>query len=202
MTKHRIQSCLICFAAAVFLAFGIYNVHAVSQITEGGGLGAVLLIQYHFHISPAISGLVLNIICYALGWKTFGKDFLLYSAASALGYSLGYGIFEQFPPLFPGIAQMPLLAAIIGACFVGIGCGFCVRAGGAPSCDDALAMSLSKISGIPIQWVYLTTDILVLSLSLTYIPLARMPYSLVTVILSGQIIGRIQKPHNVKNHKP
>ena len=62
-----------------------------------------------------------------------------------------------------------------------------------PSGDDALAMSLSRITKLPIQWIYLISDLLVLGLSLSYIPLNKIAYSLLTVILSGQIIGLFQK---------
>jgi uncharacterized membrane-anchored protein YitT (DUF2179 family) len=88
---------------------------------------------------------------------------------------------------------MPLLAALIGAVFVGVGVGLAVRAGGAPTGDDALAMSLSKIFKIKIEWVYLTTDLLVLALSLTYIPLRNIIYSLLTVVISGRLVGLIQR---------
>ena len=59
--------------------------------------------------------------------------------------------------------------------------------------DDALAMSLSHLTKIPIQWIYLTSDLIVLGLSLTYIPVRRIGYSLLTVILSGQLIGLMQR---------
>jgi GTP-binding protein YchF len=87
------------------------------------------------------------------------------------------------------ISDMPLLSAIIGALFVGVGVGICVRCGGAPSGDDALGMSLSALLKVNIKWIYLFTDITVLLLSLSYIPLPRILCSLITVTLSGQIIG-------------
>ena len=191
--KITIRNCIISFMGSGFLAFGMYNVHSISGITEGGVLGAVLLIQYWFHVSPALSSLVLNSLCYLLGWRTFGKVFLFYSGISALGYSAVYSVCELFQPVFPEIASMPLAASIVGSIFVGVGCGVCVRIGGAPSGDDALAMSLSRLTRIPIQWVYLSTDVLVLGLSLSYIPVSKIAYSLLTVILSGQIIGLFQR---------
>ena len=57
----------------------------------------------------------------------------------------------------------------------------------------ALAMSLSRITGLGIQWVYLISDTTVLILSLSYIPLGRLWYSFITVFLSGQIIGLFQQ---------
>ena len=191
--KLKISNCLIAFFSSALQAFGMYNIHAPSDITEGGVLGAVLLIRHWLHISPALAGLVLNGACYLLGWRTLGKEFIAYSLIAACGFSGAYRICEWFPPLWPEIAGYPLLAAIIGALFIGIGAGLCVKAGGATSGDDALAMSLSHITHIPIQWVYLISDLSVLLLSLTYIPFQKIAYSLLTVILSGQIIGWIQR---------
>ena len=190
--KLKISSCIVAFLASALQAFGMYNIHALSGVTEGGIYGLILLLHHWTGLSPAISSFVLNAGCYALGWKTLGREFIGYSLAAACGYSVGYGICEQFPPLWPQSAQMPLLAAVAGALFIGVGAGRCVRVGGATSGDDALAMSLSHVTHIPIQWLYLISDLLVLGLSLSYIPLKRIGYSLLTVVLSGQLIGWIQ----------
>lgn len=191
--KQKLPRYVTAFLSSAFQAFGMYNIHAVADVTEGGVLGLTLLLEQWFAISPALSGLFLNGICYFLGWRTFGKEFIYLSMVAAGGFSVGYGICECFPPLWPEIANMPLRAALLGALFIGIGAGICVRTGGATCGDDALAMSLSKITGLDIQWIYLISDLTVLGLSLSYIPLKKIGYSLLTVILSGQIIGWIQK---------
>ncbi len=190
--KLKISNCLIAFFSSAIQAFGIYNIHALSDITEGGVLGAVLLIDHWFHISPALSGFILNAACYLLGWQTLGREFIAYSCIAACGFSSSYWICEQFPPLWPEISGFPLLAAVVGALFIGVGAGLCIRSGGATCGDDALAMSLSHITKVPIQWVYLISDLTVLGLSLSYIPMRKIAYSLLTVILSGQIIGLMQ----------
>ena len=174
---------------SAILAFGLYNIHALSQVTEGGGLGLTLLLHHWFDISPAVSGFVFNALCYILGFRVMGRDFIFYSAVSAVGFSGVYAVCEQFPPIWPEIANHPLLAAVLGALFVGVGCGLCVRVGAG---DDALAMSLSRLLHVKIQWVYLVSDLVVLGLSMSYIPLTRIAYSLLTVILSGQIVGFIE----------
>ena len=194
--KLKPTNCITAFLASAFQAFGMYNIHALANVTEGGVLGATLLLEHWFHISPAVSSFVLNAACFLLGWKTLGREFIAYSLIAACGYSIGYGVCEQFPPLWPEIAGYPRLAAVVGALFIGIGAGLCVRAGGATSGDDALAMSISHMTHIPIQWIYLVSDLTILLLSLSYIPARRIGYSLLTVILSGQIIGWIQHiPH-------
>lgn len=187
------RSCALALLGSAILAFGLYNVHAFSAVTEGGVLGMTLLLHHYFDISPAWSGLILNAACYLFGFKTLGAGFIFYSIVAGGGFSLFYAVFEQFPPLWPQLAQMPLLAAIIGAVFVGVGVGLSVRAGGAPGGDDALAMSIGKMMNWPIERVYLITDLTVLALSISYLPPANLACSLLTVILSGQLVGLIQR---------
>ena len=188
----RWKNSIVIVLSSAFLAFGLYHVHAVSGVTEGGVLGLTLLLLQWFELSPAITGFIANALCYLLGWRVLGKDFIVYSAISTVAFAISYRIVEQFPPLWPQLYEMPLAAALLGAVFVGVGTGLCVRMGAAPSGDDALAMSLAPLLRVKIQWVYLVSDLLILSLSLTYIPLARIAYSLLTVVLSGQIIGFLQ----------
>lgn len=186
------KNCTITLLGSFILAFGLYHVHSISGVTEGGVLGATLLLEHWTGISPALTGGIMNVLCYVLGWKLLGKEFIAYSALATVGFSGMYKICEQFPHLWPGLADMPLVAALVGALFVGVGAGLCVRVGGAPSGDDALAMSISHATGWKIQWVYLLSDLIVLVMSLSYIPVRRIGYSLFTVLLSGQLIGFVQ----------
>ena len=187
-----LKKCAITLLGSFILAFGLYHVHSISGVTEGGVLGATLLLEHWTGISPALTGGIMNVLCYVLGWKLLGKEFIAYSTLATVGFSGMYKICEQFPHLWPGLADMPLVAALVGALFVGVGAGLCVRVGGAPSGDDALAMSISHATGWKIQWVYLLSDLIVLVMSLSYIPVRRIGYSLFTVLLSGQLIGFVQ----------
>lgn len=185
-------NCVLILAGAAIQAVGICNIHAHSSVTEGGVLGLTLLLDHWTGLSPAISSLVFNAVCFLLGWRLLGRDFVWYSVLACGSYSLFYALLEPFAPLWPSLVEQPLACALLGAVFVGVGAGLSVRGGGASCGDDALAMSLSHLLRWRIQWVYLLTDGVVLALSLSYIPLERMAYSILTVLLSGQIIGWIQ----------
>ncbi len=201
MTKmtHLKNSIWLMLGGAI-LAFGLYHIHSVSDVTEGGSLGLTLLLDHWFGLSPAVTGFVMNVICYGIGWKTLGFRFIVYSGISTASFSVAYAICEQFPPLGGPLAQMPLAAALLGALFVGVGVGICVWAGGAPTADDAVAMSLAKLLKLrKMETVYLVSDLSVLLLSLSYIPWNKIVYSLMTVILSGKIIGIIQRLPANKN---
>ena len=198
----RLPNCLLLLLGSAILSFGLCHIHAHSGITEGGVLGLTLLLQRWLRLSPAVSGLILNLACYLLGWFLLGGKFILYSTVAGGGFSLFYAVFEQLPPVLSFLESYPLAAALLGAVFVGVGVGICVCAGGAPCGDDALAMSLSHVTHLNIRWIYLVSDLTVLGLSLTYIPIRTIGYSLLTVILSGQIIGWIQElPHRYRERK-
>ena len=176
---------------SAILAFGLFNVHSQSRITEGGVLGTTLLLQHWFGISPSISEAVLDVCCYLLGLKYLGKSFLRYALTATGGFAFSYALFERMGYMLPSMLDQPLLAAVVGGLFVGVGVGLVVRVGGAAGGDDALALVIAKLLHWPVSRAYLFTDLVVLLLSLTYIPLQNIACSLVTVTLSSFIIGKI-----------
>ena len=76
--------------------------------------------------------------------------------------------------------------------FVGIGVGLIVRQGGSSGGDDALALSISHLLRWRLSRAYLFTDVVVLLLSLTYIPVMRIAFSLITVTISSYLIDYVR----------
>lgn len=182
---------LILLGSAI-LSFGLYNIHERTGVTEGGVLGLTLLLQHWFGITPSVTSPILDIACYVLAFKFLGSSFARYAVTASLSFALFHTIWEQFPPLLPDLTAFPMAAAILGGLFVGLGVGLVVRIGGACGGDDALALTISHVSKWPIARCYLLTDLTVLALSLSYISLSRIAYSLVTVTLSSFLIGWVQ----------
>ena len=174
------------------LAFGLYNIHSRTAITEGGVLGLTLLIEHWLHITPGISGFVLDATCYLVGFRLLGKAFLKNALVASAGFSLFYNLYEWMGPVLPDLSPYPWAASILGGIIVGIGVGLVVREGGASGGDDALALIIAKVTKCRISIAYLATDLTVLLLSLSYIPLRRIAWSLLTVTISSFLIDRIQ----------
>lgn len=192
-SKNDLRQYVMLVGGAAILAFGLFNVHNQSSITEGGVLGMTLLIQHWLGVTPAVSEIVLDVICYGLGLKFLGKQFLKRAIAATCVYAAFYAINERFIGyVLPDMSHLPLPAAVVGGLFVGVGVGLVVRAGGAAGGDDALALVISKVFRVGISRAYLLTDFTVLLLSLSYIPMKNVACSLVTVTLSSFIIGKIQ----------
>ena len=177
---------------AMIATFGIHNIHQQTGITEGGVIGLMLFVEHWLGVSPAFITPVLDLTCYLLAFKYLGGRFIKISALSTLSVSLFYKLWEQFPPMLPDLSGHPLAAAVLGALFVGIGVGIIVRQGGSSGGDDALALTIARVTRWRLARCYLFTDLVVLMMSLSYIPVRRIAFSLVTVTLSSWIIDRVQ----------
>lgn len=156
-------------------------------------IGLMLLVEHWLHISPAYITPVLDIACYLLAYRFLGGNFIKISVISTLCVSGFYKIWELFPPMLPDLSAHPLIAAVAGGMFVGIGVGLIIRQGGSSGGDDALALTISHTLHWRLSRSYLFTDVVVLLLSLTYIPLARIAFSLITVTISSYVIDWVKE---------
>lgn len=184
---------------AAVLSFGLFNIHSQSQITEGGILGLTLFLNHWTGISPGVFSFLLDLTCYVIGWKLLGSAFLKNAFFSTCCYALLYRFWEFTGPLLPSFSDRPLIAAILGGMFVGVGVGLIVRRGGASGGDDALALILHQFTGLKLSRAYFFTDFTVLMLSLSYIPVKKILFSLITVSLSSAVIDFIVGKTAVKN---
>ena len=187
-----LKKVLLIILGAAVCSFGIHNIHQRTAITEGGVIGMMLLIDRWLGLPPAVITPVLDITCYVLAFRYLGGQFIKISVISTLSVSLFYDFWEMFPPMLPDLSAYPLAAAVLGGIFVGVGVGLIVRQGGSSGGDDALALTISHVTHWRLSRAYLFTDLVVLVLSLSYIPLQRIFFSLITVTLSSFLIDRVQ----------
>ena len=192
MNKKYIDKILIIIGSAI-VAFGIYNIHSRCNIAEGGELGIELLIYNLLGISPAIISLLIDVTSYTLGTLVFGKKFLINAIIGTISYSFFYFAYEHMPMIFPDLSNQLLLASIVGGFLVGIGCGIVIRNGGACGGDDSIVLIISKTTRLPLSISYFLLDLIVILLSLSYIKVEQIGYSLLTAIISSLLIGYISK---------
>ncbi|WAW15823.1 YitT family protein [Peptostreptococcus equinus] len=173
------------------MAFGIYNFYYQNGITEGGVLGIFLILKNVFDIEISLANIIIDGLLLLLGFKFYGKKFLGLTLLSTSTFSIFTAIFEKIG--FVMTINNNIIAAILGGLCVGIGCGLIINTGAAGGGDDIVALIVSKFSKFRISTVYLITDISILFLSLTYLPINKMIYSILAVIVSGQIVGFLYK---------
>ncbi len=192
-TELTLKRIFFIIVGSAIFTFGIHNIHSRVDITEGGIIGLMLLIEHWTGLSPAVITPILDCLCYLLAFKFLGSGFIIVSAVSTVTVSLFYKLWELLPFMLPDLSDFPLLAAVLGAIFVGVGVGLIIRCGGSSSGDDALALIISKITKCKLAFAYMLADFTVSALSLTYIPLKRIVFSLITVTLSSLLVEFVQK---------
>lgn len=191
MKKISLHDYFYIFLGAFILAFGIYNIHSVCNIIEGGQLGLELMLQHFFKISPSITSFVFDFVFLIIGTFLFGNKFAFKTIYATICFSLSYRVLELFPPILPDLSNYLIIATVVGAIFVGVGCGLVIRHGAASGGDDSLALILSKITKLPLSISYMAFDFLILFLSLTYLSFSNFMYSSITSIISSFIIDAV-----------
>ncbi|MCI9260295.1 MAG: YitT family protein [Romboutsia sp.] len=193
MKKETLKSILLIIIGASILSFGSYNFNYQNNVTEGGVLGLLLLMQQIFNISPSITSVIIDFSLFAIGTKFFGKRFLLYSVLSTIAFSTTYKIWESVGFLIPSFTNNMLIASILAGIGVGVGVGLVVRGGGASGGDDVIALLGNKLLKLKVNHVYLATDSIVLFMSLVYLDIKQVFFSIIAVTISGKIISIIYK---------
>lgn len=194
--------CMI-FLGSSILSFGFYNFYYLNNITEGGVLGILLLLKNLFNIEPSIANIIIDGLLLLLGYKFLGKKFFIYSVLSSVSFSIMYSWFESIGPILPNIDSM-ILSTILAGISVGLGVGLivkagAVKAGAASGGDDALALVISKMTSLNIGKVYILGDISILLLSLFYLSVFDVFYSLIAVTISGKVIDYIYYTNSKEN---
>jgi uncharacterized membrane-anchored protein YitT (DUF2179 family) len=187
---------------SAIIAFATYNIHANSNIPEGGIIGLSLIIEYFTGVSPAISNLVMNALCCLMAWRLMGTKYMVNASIATIGFSAFYALFSLFPPVIPDISEYPLLATLVGAILIEVGTGITLRFGSAPSGDHALAMALVRRGGLDFGWVNFLRDFIVIFASLSYVDDPYLVvYSLLIMTFTAPIVEIIAKVPNAASIK-
>jgi len=125
------------FLAAVGLQLFLLPNH----LLDGGVTGISILSAYLTGVPFGVFLLILNIPFVFLGYRKFGKDFAL---CSSIGITtLAALTFVHMPE---GFTDVPILAAVFGGIFVGVGAGLVIRYGGIIDGSDTLAILIDRVT--------------------------------------------------------
>jgi uncharacterized membrane-anchored protein YitT (DUF2179 family) len=191
----RVTSLLAIMLGTAIYAFGLHYFVISNELMEGGITGISLLLNYVFHIPPSISTLVLNIPLFYLGWKIFGKESMYYTIFGVVSLSFFLWIVEwliHHEWIMPfRTTQDYFLATLYAGVTIGAGLGLVFRYGGTTGGSDIVARIGHKLRGWSVGQVILYIDIIVIGVSLFYIPKEKVLYSLVAVYISSRMIDYI-----------
>ncbi|MEG2254187.1 MAG: YitT family protein [Vagococcus sp.] len=191
-TKQMVTDIIFIFLGASIYSFGLVTFNMPNQLAEGGITGITLIIYNLFGLNPAYTTLLLNIPLILIGLRIFGFKALIYTLIGT--FSLSFNIlFWQQMNISVSVEHDLLIAALLAGLIGGIGSGLIYRVGGTTGGTDIIARILEKNFGLTIGRSLLILDIVVLLLSLSYLSLKQMMYTLIAVFVFSIVVDFVQE---------
>ncbi|AIM24985.1 YitT family protein [Melissococcus plutonius] len=185
--SFRIQDIIFILFGTCLYAFGIVTFNIANHLAEGGVTGITLILRALFYINPAYSTLIINIPLILIGGKILGKRSFYYTILGTVALSFFLWFWQKFPIVI-NLDHDLLIASLLAGLIGGLGSGVVYRFLGTTGGTDIIARILEKNLGISMGRSLLIFDVIVLSLSLTYIDVKRMMYTLIVSFVFTQIV--------------
>lgn len=186
--RPNIQPVFAILIGSFILAFSYYHINFQNNLAEGSFVGLALLGKYALDIPPALTMLLLDIPIILIALFVRGRTFIFYTAIGATSLSVFYELFEMLSPLVMDFHNNMILAAVLSGLTTGFGAGIVLRFGGTTGGDDILSLFLSRMSGLSVGTIFIIFDVLVLLLSLFYLPVSDVLYTILAVAVAGKMI--------------
>ena len=141
ISLNKVKRVLLVLLGSTVAAMGLQLFLLPNHLLDGGVTGIAILSAYLSGIPFGLFLLILNIPFVIIGYRKFGKEFATYSSIGII--TLASLTFIHMPH---GFTDQPILAAIFGGIFVGIGSGLVIRYGGIIDGSDTIAILIDRVT--------------------------------------------------------
>lgn len=194
INKH---TCLELFMIALGCAIYALSLDAISvpnKLADGGLSGISLLLRHFWGVNMGLSTLILNIPLIILGYRYMGRRLLLYTLWGTISLSFFLWLWR----LFPIITQLNLehdlfLSAALAGTLSGFGLGLVFRYNGTSGGTDIIARICQMKFGISSGKMLLLCDAIVLFISLSYLDIKHMMYTLLASFILSRVMDSVQQ---------
>ena len=187
---HPLNFLMIALGTAIY-AFGFVNFNMVNHLAEGGISGITLIFHALFKLNPAYTQILFNIPLFILGVKIFGKRGMIYTIHGTVCLSVFIWLFQRMS-FSIDLAHDTLIAALLAGIFAGIGGGIVFRFGGTTGGGDIIGRYFEQKKGLALGQTLFVFDIVVLTLSLSYIDIQHMMYTVIASFVFSQVVAVVQ----------
>ena len=141
ISLNKVKRVLLVLLGSSVAAVGLQFFLLPNNLLDGGVTGIAIISAYLSGIPFGALLLLLNIPFVIVGYRKFGKDFAVYSTIGIV--ALAALTFFHIPH---GFTDQPILAAIFGGIFVGVGSGLVIRYGGIIDGSDTIAILIDRVT--------------------------------------------------------
>lgn len=193
--KIKVSTVILHFLAVglgtAIYAFGFVAFNMANHLAAGGVAGISLLLHFLANFDPSYSTMIINIPLLIIGYKFLGRKIFIFTVWGIVSLSLWTWLFQRIPINF-NIHHDMLVASLLAGVFAGTGVGIVFRFGGTTGGADIVAKLVQAKKGVQVGRTIFMIDSFVLLISLSYINLEEMMYTLIASFVAAQVIGVIQ----------
>lgn len=196
-TKYNSFELVMITLGCSIYAFSLDLISIPNGLADGGLSGITLIIRHFFHINLGISTLFLNIPLILIGLRYLGKRMMAYTIYGTICLSLFLIIWSQQPLIQPlPLRNDLLLSSLVAGVLSGLGIGLVFRYNGTTGGSDIIARVGQRSFGFSSGKGILIIDYVVLGLSLSYLDLYHIAYSLIVSFVLSKVIDMVQEGPN------
>jgi len=192
LARISIKDIIMIMIGTGFYGWSLININITNQLAEGGLSGITLILLALFNWNPAYTNLILNIPLLIIGYRVLGRRSLIYTIWGIISLSFWLYVWQKFP-MPPALHHDMLIAGLLAGIMSGIGLGVVFRFGGTSGGTDVIARIMEQKLGIQIGRTMFALDVVVLLMSLIYIDVIHMMYTLIASFVFAQVVGLTQQ---------
>lgn len=191
--KDWIDLLMIAIGCAIY-AISLDMISVPNRLADGGVSGICLLLRHFWGINMGLSTLLLNIPLILLGYRFMGKRLLAFTiwGTVMLSFFLWFWRFTNI------ITQVNLehdlfLSGALAGTLSGLGLGLVFRYNGTSGGTDIIARICQIKFGLSSGRMLLACDAVVLFMSLTYLDIRHMMYTLLASFILSRVMDMVQQ---------
>ncbi|MVP00649.1 YitT family protein [Paenibacillus lutrae] len=185
--KKRSIDILIIMAGALIFALAINLFVIPNEFGEGGVTGITIILYYLFGWSPGLVSLVFNSVLLAIGHKFLDRTTTVYTIIAVLFNSVFLYLTEDWRIA----SDEPMINAIFGGIFAGVGIGLVIRVGGTTAGTTILARMMNKYMDWNISYALLFFDLIVAFSSYFIIGAQSLMFTIVMLYIGTKVMDFI-----------
>lgn len=163
-TKYAVHYAMILVGLAL-AAFGVVAFILPSSIVIGSATGIGRFLDHFYGIPVSATVGAVNTVLFLLGLFALGKKFAATIVMGTFAYPVFIRIFEGIEAV-GHITEDPVIAAIYGGVFTGIGMGLVIKAGASTGGTDVIAIVCQRKFGVPVGVTMYLVDFLIIVLQI------------------------------------
>lgn len=192
-SKLYLELFIIALGCAIY-GFGIDAISIPNRLADGGLTGITLILFHWWQINPGLSTLILNIPLIIIGYRYLGKRLFWETVWGTLCLSFFLWMWRYVPIIKQLNLEHDLfLSAISVGILSGFGLGLVFRFNGTTGGTDIIVRIFQMQFGIASSRTLFALDAIVLTLSLSYLDLKHMLYTLLASFVVAQVMELVQQ---------